>query len=73
METAITGRFPFSGFQQYDNDRIYLFWGSKRWKSDDYPDSIFDDIPEDGLPIRKIYVDETTGKLVIQYEDEEEE
>ena len=62
METAITGRFPFR-----------LSWGSSRWKPGDHPNSVFDDIPEDGLPIKTIYVDQATGKLVIKYDDGEEE
>jgi len=51
---------------------FYLSWGGGRWKSNEYPDSIFEDIPEGGLPIKKIYVDEE-GKLAVQYEDGEDE
>jgi len=71
METNQYDGFPISGLSNNYSDLVYLFWKSGRWNSDGHP--VFDDIPEEGLPVKKIFVDKATGRLIIHYETGEEE
>ncbi len=71
METNQHDRFPISGSENLD--LVYLFWKNGRWDSTDQSHPIFEDLPEEGLPVKKIFVDKATGRLIIKYETGEEE
>jgi len=73
METNKHNRFPISGFARFNTniDLVYLFWKNGRWKPPKTPE--FDNIPEEGLPVKKIFVDKATGRLIIKYETGVEE
>jgi hypothetical protein len=64
METQNLGLPSFSNI---DIEPV-LFWRNGPWKQP----PIFE-TPEDGVPIKTIYVDKETGKLVIIYDDEKDD
>ncbi len=70
LETNKHDRFPISGSENLD--LVYLFWKGGKWKQDkSHP--VFEDLPEEGLPVKKIFVDKTTGRLEIRFDPGEEE